>query len=107
MEASNSEGTVTGTSRNRETDAARLAHALALEAQVRGVDGQIREQLTTATSGTRSASLDSRVSKSVAHAVMHCSMHPYGLDRAAEPSLGAKVHQADQQCSTTAGYVPL
>ncbi len=63
VEASNSEGTVTGTPRNRETDAARLAHVLALEAQVRGVDGQIKEQLTTATSGTRSASMDSRVSR--------------------------------------------
>lgn len=61
MEASNSEGTVTGLPRNRDSDAARLAQALALETQVRGVDGQIREQLTMATSGTRTASLDSRV----------------------------------------------
>ncbi len=52
---------MTGLPKNRQTDAARLAHALALETQVRGVDGQIREQLTTAASGTRSASLDSRV----------------------------------------------
>ena len=61
VEASNSEGTVIGVPRSREGDAARLAQALALETQVRGVDGQIREQLTMATSGTRSASLDSRV----------------------------------------------
>lgn len=62
MEASNSEGTVTGMAANRESDALRLAQALALEAQLRGVDGQVKEQLTTATSGTRTASLDSRVS---------------------------------------------
>ena len=72
VEASNSEGTVTGVPSLRESDAARLAQALALEAQVRGVDGQIREQLTTATSGTRSASLDSRVRRKAPTYLLLC-----------------------------------
>ena len=72
VEASNSEGTVTGVPSLRESDAARLAQALALEAQVRGVDGQIREQLTTATSGTRSASLDSRVRRKAPAYLLLC-----------------------------------
>ena len=74
-EASNSEGTVTGIPSHRESDAARLAQALALEAQVRGVDGQIREHLTTATSGTRSASLDSRVRRKAQTSLL---CHPKG-----------------------------
>ncbi len=82
MEASNSEGTVTGVPSNRESDAARLAQALALETQVRGVDGQIREQLTMATSGTRTASLDSRV----------CCLHPNVISKHVPPAYST--HQA-------------
>lgn len=58
-----SECTVTGTPRGRsERQGSKVAKALALEAQLRTVDGAVMEQLQSARSDSgRSASLDSRV----------------------------------------------
>ncbi len=68
MDETASEGTVTGTPLGRaERPASKVAKALALEAQLRSVDGAVMEQLQTARAESGcSASLDSKVPPSFA-----------------------------------------